>query len=337
MSVRVGIVSFAHVHAPPYASVLASLDSASFVGISDDDASRGRQAAQRFGVSFFEDARRLFEAVDAAVICSENSSHARDTIAALESGVHVLCEKPLATTSGDALAMIRASEEAGRQLRVAFPVRYLPTVRHAREVVRSGSIGRILAVNGTNHGQIPGGWFLDPASAGGGALMDHTVHVADALRWMLGAEAKSVYAEVGTFFGAGEIDDGAILTLEFEGGTVADGAFATIDPSWSRGKGYPTWGDVTLGITGTSGVLNVDAFAQRLTTFDHEAGNVSWTHTGEDMNVLMLQDFLQGVAEDSPAGASGVDGLRALEIVLAAYNSGEDHEPKRVQRAGVGP
>ncbi len=80
----------------------------------------------------------------------------------------------------------------------------------------------------------------------------------------------------------------------------------------------------------------MDAFAQRLTTFDHEAGNVSWTHTGEDMKVLMLQDFLHGVAEDSPAGASGVDGLRALEIVLAAYSSGEDHEPKRVERAEIG-
>src|SRR3712207_6669201 len=153
---------------------------------------------------------------------------------------------------------------------------------------------------------------------------------------MLGAEARSVYAEVGTFFGAGEIDDGAILTLEFEGGTVADGAFATIDPSWSRGEGYPTWGDETFRITGTSGVLNVDAFAQRLTTFDHEAGNVSWAHTSEDMNVLMLEDFLQGVAGDIPAGASCVDGLRALEIVLAAYSSGEDHKPKRVERAEVG-
>src|SRR3712207_6140011 len=162
MRVRVGIVSFAHVHAPPYASVLASLDSASFVGISDSDASRGREASQRFGVSFFEDARGLFEAVDAVVICSENRDHARDAIAALESGVDVLCEKPIATTLGDARAMIRASEEAGRQLRVAFPVRYLPAVRHAREVVRSGGLGRILAVNGTNHGKIPGGWFLDP-------------------------------------------------------------------------------------------------------------------------------------------------------------------------------
>jgi UDP-N-acetylglucosamine 3-dehydrogenase len=280
MSVKVGVVSFAHIHAPPYASVLSSLDAADFVGIADDDASRGPEAAGRFGVRFFEDAQGLFEAVDAVVVCSENSNHARDTVAALENGVHVLCEKPISTTVEDPRAMIRASEEAGHQLRIAFPVRSLPAVRQAKEIVRSGRIGRVLAVNGTNHGQIPGGWFLDPELAGGGAVMDHTVHVADALRWMLGIEVKNVYAEIGTFFGAEGIDDGAILTLELEGGVIADGAFATIDPSWSRREGYPTWGDVTLRITGTSGVLNVDAFAQRLTTFDHEAGNASWTSTG---------------------------------------------------------
>ena len=108
-----------------------------------------------------------------------------------------------------------------------------------------------------------------------------------------------------------------------------------LDPSWSRGEGYPTSGDVTLRITGTSGVINVDAFAQRLTTFDHESGSISWTYTGEDMNVLMLEDFLRGVAEDSPAGASGVDGLRALEIVLAAYRSAEDNEPKEMELTEV--
>jgi UDP-N-acetylglucosamine 3-dehydrogenase len=332
VSVRIGVVSFAHVHAPAYASVLTSLAAADFVGLADDDASRGREAAERFGVRYFEDARGLFEAVDAVVVSSENKKHAGDTLAALESGVHVLCEKPISTTIEDARAMVRTSEETGRQLRVAFPVRYLPAVGQAREIVRSGGIGRVLAVNATNHGRIPGGWFIDPELAGGGAVMDHTVHVADALRWMLGTEASSVYAEIGSFFGAGGIDDGAILTLELAGGAIADGAFATIDPSWSRGEGYPTWGDVTLRITGTSGVLNVDAFAQRLTTFDHEAGDASWTYTGEDMNVFMLEGFLRGVAEGSPAGASGTDGLRALEIVLAAYRSAEDNEPKEVER-----
>ena len=149
----------------------------------------------------------------------------------------------------------------------------------------------MLALNGTNHGQIPGGWFLEPELAGGGAVMDHTVHLADLLRWMLDVEVKSVYAEVDSFFGAGGADDAAILTLELEGGSFADGAFATIDPSWSRGDGYPTWGDVTLRISGTSGVLDVDPFAQPLRTFDHETGAPSWSYMGEDMNALMLAGF----------------------------------------------
>jgi UDP-N-acetylglucosamine 3-dehydrogenase len=162
--------------------------------------------------------------------------------------------------------------------------------------------------------------------------MDHTVHLADVLRWMLDVEVKRVYAEVDSFFGTEGTDDAAILTLELEGGSFADGAFATIDPSWSRGEGYPTWGDVTLRIAGTSGVLDVDPFAQPLKTFDHETRTPSWSYTGEDMNALMLADFLRGVADGVPAGASGLDGLRTLEVVLAAYCSGEDHKPKVVQR-----
>src|SRR5215213_9719213 len=332
VSVRVGLVSFAHVHSPAYAGVLRDLAAADFVGIADENTGRGAEAAEHIGVRFFDSATSLFEEVEAVVVCSENRNHARDVIPALRGGVHVLCEKPISTTVEDARAMIQASEDSESQLRTAFPVRYLPSMVRARELVREGALGRVLALNGTNHGQIPGGWFLDPELAGGGAVMDHTVHLADLLRWMLDAEVKSVYAEVDSFFGAGGTDDAAILTLELEGGSFADGAFATIDPSWSRGEGYPTWGDVTLRISGTFGVLDVDPFAQPLRTFDHETGTPSWSYTGEDMNALMLEDFLRGVTEGEPSGASGLDGLRTLEVVLAAYRSGEDHEPKKVER-----
>src|SRR5215211_7871004 len=237
------------------ADAQAILDAADFVGIADEDADRGANAAEQFGVRFFDSAASLFEEIEAAVVCSENRNHVRDVIPALQDGVHVLCEKPISTTLDDARDMIRASETSGSQLRTAFPVRYLPSMVRAREIVREGSLGRVLAINGTNRGKIPGGWFLDPELAGGGAVMDHTVHLADVLRWMLDVEVKSVYAEVDSFFGAGGTDDAAILTLELEGGPFAEGVFATIDPSWSRGYGYPTWGDVTLRIAGTSGYL----------------------------------------------------------------------------------
>lgn len=329
---RIGVASFAHVHAPQYAQALFGLgDIVEFIGVADEDVERGRDAAERFGARFFESVGALAKEVDAVIVCSENRDHLRDVSAALDGGADVLCEKPISTTVSDAEAMIRIAENAGRELRIAFPVRFLPAVRRARRLVASGAIGRVLAVNGTNHGQVPGGWFLDPERSGGGAVMDHTVHVADTLRWMLGVEATSVYAEVGSFFGAEGTDDAGILTLELEGGRIADGAFATIDPSWSRGSGYPTWGDFTLRITGASGVLHVDGFADHLTIFDHDAGNTVWTHTGEDMNALMIRDFIRCLRGGSAETATGLDGLRALEIVLAAYDSARSHEAVSIE------
>jgi UDP-N-acetylglucosamine 3-dehydrogenase len=323
--VRVGIVSFAHLHATAYAEALNGLDDAEFVGISDDDADRGREAAESYGVRFLQE-KDLFSEVEAVVVCTENSGHRRATEAAFAGGVHVLCEKPLATTAEDARAMIRAGEDAGLRLGTAFPVRYASAVSGAKEAVEAGAVGRVVAVSGTNHGKIPGGWFTDPELSGGGAVMDHTVHVADLLRWMFGAEVESVYAEVGSFYGSG-IDDAAILTLELE-----NGVFATIDPSWSRGEGYPFWGDLTLTLTGTRGVMGVDAFSPSPTVFKHDEPGTEFESLDEDMNRLMLEDFLRGVRDGKPAGASGEDGLRALEVALAAYRSGRDKEPVRLER-----
>ena len=133
MSVKVGLVSFAHVHSPAYAGVLRNLAAADFVGITDEDTGRGAEAAELFGVRFFDSAGSLLEEVDAVVVCSENKNHARDVIPALQGGVHVLCEKPISTTVEDARAMIQASQTSGSQLRTAFPVRYLPSVVRARE------------------------------------------------------------------------------------------------------------------------------------------------------------------------------------------------------------
>ena len=105
--------------------MLGDLDAADFVGITDEDVDRGAEAAEQYGVRFFDNAASLFEEVEAVVVCSENKNHARDVIPALQGGVHVLCEKPISTTVEDARAMIQASENSGSQLRTAFPVRYL--------------------------------------------------------------------------------------------------------------------------------------------------------------------------------------------------------------------
>ena len=114
----------------------------------------------------------------------------------------------------------------------------------------------VLAVKSTNHGMCPGDWFVQKELSGGGAVMDHTVHVADLLRDLLKAEAATVYAEISNQIRRSDTDDIGIMTIEF-----SNGVFATLDGSWSRPpKSYPTWGDVTMEVVGTTGTATMDMF-----------------------------------------------------------------------------
>ncbi len=203
---RVGLASFAHVHAAGYARLLAARDDVDLVAsdpdgrAEGDEEPRGAELAAGLGVRYVPDHDALFaEDLDAVVVCTENSRHRPVVEQAAAAGVHVLCEKPLATTLEDADAMRAACAGAGVVLMTAYPVRFHPGFRELRERVRRGDVGRVLAVTGTNNGQAPIAsrrWFVDAELAGGGALMDHTVHLADLLDDLLEDQPRSVYAQV---------------------------------------------------------------------------------------------------------------------------------------------
>ncbi|MFB5190605.1 Gfo/Idh/MocA family protein [Alicyclobacillus fastidiosus] len=319
---KVAILSFAHMHALSYADAVQQ--SGVDLVISDFDEARGREMASRFNTPYVKDYQEVLADpdIEAVIVCSENASHAQLVIDAAEAGKHVLCEKPLATTVADARRMIEACERAGVKLQTAFPIRYSTPVQRLKRLIESGKVGRILAMSGTNRGQNPGGWFVDPALSGGGAVFDHTVHILDIMRWYTGSEVSEVYAEVDSRFGERGIDDCGLLTLTF-----ANGVIATHDPSWSRPKSFPTWGDVTLRVIGTGGVVSVDALAQNLVHYDDtdlRARRVPW---GDDADLHMVQSFLDCVRYDTQPLATGVDGLKAVEVALAAYESARTKRP----------
>ena len=194
------------------------------------------------------------------------------------------------------------------------------------EQVQDGTLGEVLALRGTNHGKMPGGWFVDQALSGGGAVIDHTVHVADLNRLLLRREAIEVYAEIGSGFHHRSWEDTGFLTIGYKGGV-----FATLDTSWSRPQTYPTWGDVTLQVVGTGGVLDLDIFAQNIIHYDEKAGQMSWDHWGSGTDAGLIADFLRLTrGEPAPDLATGEDGLRALAVALAAYRSAAAGEPVAV-------
>jgi predicted dehydrogenase len=323
---RFGIISFAHLHAAGYARCLQANPETQLVAIADDNPQRGQEWAQRLGVPWHPNYHELIlrDDIDAVIVTTENVKHTNATIEAARAGKHVLCEKPLATSLADGRAMVAACQQAGVALGTAFPCRYLSAVSRVKEQVDAGKLGKILAIAGTNQGRMPGGWFIDKALSGGGAVMDHTVHVADLIRWLTGAEFADVYCEADTLFNDIGIDDAGLLSF-----SLTDGAICTLDCSWSRLPHYPTWGGITLNLVGTDGYVSIDAFKQMIEVYTEEP-RASWVHWGSDMDYLMIQDFARRVSRGEPPTITGEDGLRAVELALGAYRSAETHQPVKL-------
>ena len=322
---RFGFLGFAHGHAHGYAHRLNALADADLVTISDHDAGRLHDAVSRYGGEPYTDYHDLLERddVEAVIVMAETSWHRELTVAAAEAGKHVLCEKPIAVTKADGEAMVAACRERGVSFGTAFPMRFHPATIGLRQAIRDGGIGIPLAVNATNQGTMPPGWFQEPELAGGGAVMDHVVHVADLLRWLFDAEIVEVYAEIDTRLTPGiPVDDVGILMLR-----LSNGITASLDSSWSRAKNWPTWGGVTLDVIGDGGVLAIDAFAERLRLVEDRGPSHVYLPFGEDPDLALLQAFIAAARERRDPPVTGEDGLRALEVARCAYESARRQTP----------
>jgi predicted dehydrogenase len=317
--IRIGILSTAHGHAHSYAGCLQTIAGVELVGVADEDAARGQAFAERHQIRAFDTAEALLaEGLDGVAICSANLHHRRLTELAAGHTRHILCEKPIATTLADAEAMIDACARAGAKLQIAFPVRFAAPVQRMRALLQSGALGQIYSLKTTNHGQMPGGWFVDRELAGGGAVIDHTVHVIDLLRWFFDAEISEVYAEIGVglLHDGLAIDDAGMLSF-----TLSNGAYGTLDTSWSRPSAFPTWGDVTIEVVAERGWARLDAFKQQLAVYSNQANKSQWVGWGGNMDLGLMRDFVAMIAEGREPSITGQDGLRALQVALAAYQS----------------
>jgi predicted dehydrogenase len=325
--VRIGIMSFAHMHAYGYADCIKKLNNAFLLGIADDNAGRGKRAAKELKTRYYDSYKTLLEGdTDAVVITSENKRHKELVKMAAGCGKHILCEKPISTSIRDAEDMINTCRKNNVKLQVAFPCRFASPAIRAKAVIDEGKIGRVLAIKGTNRGKMPGGWFVDRALSGGGAVMDHTVHVVDLMRWILKQEVAEVYAEIDTHFHNISVDDCGLLTMEF-----GDGTFASLDPSWSRPKkSFPVWGDVTMTIVGTDGILDIDLFGQKLWLFSENDGKTTGIDWGDNMDMGLVEDFVSMIEKNGQPSITGEDGLRAVEVAIAAYESARRRKPVRL-------
>lgn len=316
---RVALMSCAHTHAAGYAQLLEAREDVDLV-VADPDGYGDVRGVRVVG-SYDEAWGHWPEGPDAIVVTSANAHHRDLVLEAARRGVHVLCEKPLATTVADAEEMVAACRAANVVLMTAFPVHFSPAAEALRTAVAEGSLGEVIGITGTNNGKLPDSraWFTDVELSGGGALVDHTVHIAEILQDMFGAPA-TVFATANRILAADRAGEGAetggLVTLTYPGGLVA-----TIDCSWSQPADALTWGGLTIQAVGTGGQLQVDAFAQ------HVGGPGHWLPYGEDLDARLLEAFLDAVRAGEAVAPTGDAGLATVRVVAAAQESVRTGQP----------
>lgn len=333
MPLRFGILGFAHDHAHFWARAVNDVPDAILAGIWDDDPARGLGAASDHGTQFVPDLARLLAMCDAVGITSTTVQHASLIEAAAHAGVHVLCEKPLAPSLAECDRIGRAVEGAGIVFMQNFPKRFDPVNDELAALVHRGDLGAITLVR-VRHGHAHGldaawtrQWYADPASSGGGTLLDEGIHTADLLRWLLG-EPTTVRATLGHILGL-PVEDTATATFHFPSGTIAEVATGwTFLAAEQSVEVFGTQGAATL--SGVDLASRDSARPPYLRFFRRGDRGGAWRASatvprfvtgGEAFHGEGVRRFIQCLRTGEPPPVGLVDGWRSLAMIAAAYRA----------------
>lgn len=234
MTVRVGVFGTSWWADAMYLPPISSHPDADVVAVCGRRPESTAEFAGRWGVDdWFVDPTEMLETVDldAVIVATANDTHHDLAIAALDRGLHVLCEKPLALDVEQAAAMARHAEQRGAVTLVPFTYHYMPAFQWVKQLVADGYVGNIHHINAryyTSYGFDPAySWRFDRAVAGSGVIGDLGAHWVHLSRWLLGERERSVSAVSSTFVGRGprpdgtpydQTEDSAVLTVRYESG-----------------------------------------------------------------------------------------------------------------------
>lgn len=317
-------------------AIRAQADS-DLVAVMSGDPERGRSYAAVNGIpSSYDTLDALLgdPAVDAVYVSTTNELHAQQALRAAAAGKHVLCEKPLALNLRDVHRMIDACRDAGVVLGTNHHLRNAATHRAMREAIREGRVGEPLAARVFHAVYLPDHlqtWRIANPAAGGGVILDITVHDADTLRFILDDEPEEAVAMSGASgLASGGLEDEVMAVIRFRQGLIAQlhDAFTV------------RYAGTGLEVHGTEGSL----IARNVMTQRPVGEVLLRTVHGEEALPLAHENLYErGVAlfnaairgEGAPA-ASGEDGLRSLAVALAVRQSAETGGRVPVEPNGTG-
>lgn len=308
------------VHLP----ILKRLPDLKVAALVDPHEEKARTIGERFGVErILGDVEELEEldALDAAVVCTPNDVHEEVVLACLDQGIHVLCERPLSTSSESAARMIDAAEEGGLQLMVAVNQRFRYDLRSIRKFVLSGELGDIFFLRSSwlnkRERRPKKGWRRQPERAGGGVLMDLGVQAVDLALWLLGfPEVARVSARVHR---RDRVEDSAVALL-----SLSDDTTVSVEVTWELMEERDRHGVYVFGTRGSAGTSPFRVLKQLETgltdvtpPLDVDPGGIYTAAYRQEWAY-----FLRRVRGERPVEAER-NQVHVMEAIEACYRSAE--------------
>ncbi len=315
MTLRFGLVGAGGI-ARSYVDVFAGVDDAQIVGVADPDGDAARALGAALGVRTAPSFAALTQAValDAVIVCTPPDLHPSIAIEAIDAGLGVLCEKPLAIEIDAAHRMIAAATAARTPFTMATKFRFVDDVLAARALVDDGVIGEVIQLENTFASRVDmrHRWNSNRAVSGGGVLIDNGTHSVDIARSFLGP-IEAVLALERRRVQPLDVEDSVQLLVR-----AASGATATIDLSWS----YDNTTDTYLQIYGAEGALRVGWRESAVRV--NEAG--SWARFGQGYDKIrcmrsQVQNFCGALRGTEPLAISAADAIASVQVIAAAYRS----------------
>lgn len=303
-----------------------NVEDADLVAICDVSEERAKEMAEKYGISnVFTDYEEMvkLDELDAVSVCLPNMMHMPASVAALEAGKHVLCEKPLAANAEQAAKMVAAAEKSGKTLAMSLNFRYQSSALTAKKLIEAGELGEIYyAKTGMlRNNSIPKGWFHVKEKSGGGPLLDLAAHVLDVTWWLMGcpepvsasgstssklAAAGKGMGSWGVGYGDGPVDieDLAVALIRFK-----DGQSLFVEVSWALNSPPVTYGH----LFGTEG--SVTLFPDF--TLHKPSAQAPEMEPGKDR----INEFVHNILDGTKPLGPGSDGMLVMRMLDAIYES----------------
>jgi predicted dehydrogenase len=286
-----------------------------------------------FAIGWRDVVRR--EDIDIILVCTPPSSHAEISIAAMEAGKHVLCEKPLARTIEEAKEMIDAARSNHVKLKCGFNHRHHPAISRAKQLQDGGELGKPIFAR-CRYGYIgrPGHekeWRADPTYVAGGQLMEQGIHAVDLFRWFLG-DFGQVSCLTATYSAPQPFEDNAFLLLRGEHGAIA--SLHASMTQWRNLFHFEVFGqEGYVSVEGLGGSYGTERLRWARRDFYGPFREDVSDFRGEDRSWFEeWKEFVTAIKEDREPIGNGQDGLEALRLIYAAYESSKNGATVNMER-----